>query len=237
MAVLGDFLDKAANWPGVPAQGWEFAVPSADLNILGNDQWGDCAAAGAMHLIQAMTSNASTPLVPTTEETLALYSAVTGFNPNAGPPGNNPTDQGTALTDLLAYWQKTGITIAGQSHKIVGSASVDISSVAQMRYAAYTFGGLYLGMNCPNQCEQDTSNWNFAAGLPIAGGHCIIQAGEGSAGGKIGTWGLWVPATWDFLLSYLDEAYVVLTEDWLSARGKTPTGLDLDGLLAAMKQF
>jgi hypothetical protein len=187
-----------------------------------------------LHLIQGQSSNTGNPLTATTAQALALYSAVTGFDPN-----DPSTDQGTVLTDLLTYIQKNGVEMNNSTGKpvtveVVGSASLDISSVAQMRYAAYTFGGNYLGINCPEQCEQDTSNWNFAPGLPIAGGHCIPQEGEGGAGGKIVSWGMVIPCSNGFLLSYLEEGYVVITKAWLNAQGKSPTGLDLNSLVAAM---
>jgi len=234
MPALGDFLDRAIAWPTVPAKGWEFAVPSSDMDILGNDQFGCCAEAGAMHLIQAQQANVGRRVVPTKADTLNLYTAVTGFKSD-----DPSTDNGTVLTDLLNYWQATGITLGNVVHKIAGYASVDISSVAQMRFAAYTFGGLYLGMNCPKQAEINVNNWNFdPTNLPIAGGHCIIQCGEGAAGGKIGTWGLWIPSSWRFLLGTLDEGYVVITEDFVDQNtGKSPTGLDLDGLLAQSRMF
>ena len=227
--TLGDFLDKATTWPAVPPQGWEIAVPTTSLNILGNDQYGDCAEAGALHLIQAQQYNVGATVIPTEQDALNLYSTVTGFNPN-----DPSTDQGTELIALLNYWKTTGITIGSKVHKIVGYASLDITSVQQMRYAAYTFGGTYLGINCPNECESDTTNWNFAPGLPIAGGHCIIQAGEGAAGGTVGSWGMWIPASWQFLLGYIEEGFIVIGQDWLDAQDKSPVGLDLNGLIAAM---
>ena len=228
--ALGDFLPKATSWPAVPPQGWEAAVPASALNILGNDQWGDCAEAGALHLIQAMSYNAGRPLNPSYDDAIRLYSAVTGFDPN-----DPATDQGTVLTDLLQYWQNTGITVGSTVHKILGFATVDFTSIQLMRYATYLFGGLYLGINCPAKCQQDTSNWNFGPGLPIDGGHCVICAGEGAAGGKTGSWGMWIPTSNEFYLSYVDEAFCVVTEDFVNAQGKTPTGLDVTGLLAAMK--
>ena len=227
--ALGDYLDKATAWPSVPAQGWEFAVPAPDLSVLGNDQFGDCGPAGALHLIQAQSANTGKLITPATSDALSLYTALTGFN-----PADPSTDQGVVLTDLLAYWQTTGIAVGSTVHKIEGFASVDISSVAQMRYAAYTFGGLYLGLNLPAAC-QTAQNWNFGPGQQIEGGHCVILAGQGRAGGKIGTWGMWVPATWQFLLTYLDEAYIVCSEDWVNSQDKSPSGLDLNALLAAMK--
>ena len=235
--ALGDFLPKATSWPAVPAQGWESAVPKSALNILGNDQWGDCAAAGALHLIQAQSYNAGRPLNPSYDDAIKLYSAVTGFDPNAGPAGSNPTDQGTALTDLLGYWTKTGISVGSTVHKILGYATVDFTSIAMMRWATYTFGGLYLGINCPDKCQQDLTNWNFGPGLPIDGGHCVIRVGEGAAGGQTNSWGLIIPTSNEFYLSYVDEAYCIVTEDWVNAQGKSPSGLDLNGLLAAMKEI
>jgi len=234
--ALGDFLDKATTWPAVPPKGWEYAVPADALSVLGNDVWGCCTAAGCLHFIQAMSYNTGRPIQPTTEESLALYTATTGFDPSAGPSGSNPTDNGAACTTVLDYWQKTGVTAGGQLHKIVGYASLDVSSLAQWRYAAFTFGGLYLGINCPAECQQDTSNWNFQPGLPIEGGHCIVQLGQGADGGHVDSWGMNIPVSNSFILGYVDEAYAVISQDWIDQNsGKTPTGLDLTGLLAAMK--
>jgi hypothetical protein len=235
MPALGDFVDRATTWPAVPPQGWEFKVNPADWGMLGNDQYGDCACAGICHLIQGQSTNTGNPLHATTDQALALYSAATGFNPN-----DPSTDNGTVLTDLLTYIKANGVEMTDATGKpvtveVVGSASLDITSLAQLRYAAYTFGGNYLGINCPQECETDTTNWNFAPGLPIAGGHCIPQEGEGGAGGQIISWGMKIPVSNQFLTGYLEEGYVVITKAWLNAQGKTPTGLDLNGLVAAME--
>jgi hypothetical protein len=228
--ALGDFLDKATMWPAVPAQGWEYAVPASALDILGNDQYGDCAEAAALHLIQAQSYNVGRPVNPTLQDALNLYSAVTGFNPN-----DPATDQGTVLTDLLAYWQNTGITIGSTLHQIEGFAQLDITSMAQLRWAAYTFGGDLLGLNLPGACEQNLANWNYGPGQPTAGGHCVPQLGEGADGGKVDSWKIIIPVSVPFLASYLDEACIVVTKDWLNAQNESPSGLDLNGLLAAMK--
>jgi hypothetical protein len=178
--------------------------------------------------------------VPTTAQALALYSAVTGFDPNAGPSGNNPTDNGGVLTIALDYWKNTGFEVTTRSGKsrlsqIVGWASLDISSFALMRWAAYTFGGSYLGIQCPQQCEDDTTNWNFAPGLPSAGGHCIDQAGEGSQGAKMRSWGLFIPASAGFMGSYIDEGYIVVSDTFLNQQNVDPLGINLNSLVAAMK--
>ena len=232
---FGDFLPKATEWPAVKPRGWEYAVKPSDLEILCNDKFGDCAEAGAMHLIQVETANTGQPLRGTLEQTLGLYSAVTGFDPS-----NPYSDQGTDLLTLLEYWKATGITVTDASgkpyvHKILGWASLDLSSVAQIRYANDIFGGTYLGIKCPQSCMDDTSNWTYVPDSPIEGGHCIDGTGQGSAGGHIISWGLNIPFTWEFMQHNLDEGYVVVSESWVAQQGKSPSGLDLDGLLAAMK--
>lgn len=233
--AFGDFLPKATEWPSVAPRGWEYAVNPSDLDVLGNDKWGDCAEAGAMHLIQIETANAGSPLRGTLQQTIDLYTAVTGFDPN-----DPSTDQGTELLSLLQCWKNTGITVTDANgkevvHKILGWASLDLSSVAQMRYANDVFGGTYLGINCPQSAESDTSNWTYQAGSPIVGGHCICGVGQGSAGGHIISWGMSIPFQWNFMLNYLDEGFVVVSENWINHQGKSPSGLDLDGLLSAMK--
>jgi len=233
--AFGDFVDKATSWPAVAARGWEYAVPPGQLEMLGNDQYGDCAEAGAMHFIQVETANSGNPLHGTLQQTLDLYTALTGFNPS-----DPSTDQGTDLLSVLQYWKHTGITVtdaAGKEvvHKILGWASLDVSSVPQMRYANDLFGGTYLGIQCPKSAEDDTSNWLYQAGSSILGGHCVNGTGQGSAGGHIQSWGLNIPFNWEFMLNYLDEAYALISPAWVNAQGKSPSGLDLDGLLGAMK--
>jgi hypothetical protein len=238
--ALSDFMAPAASWPAVKPWGWEYALPDGDLNILGNDVVGNCGPCGALHLLQTQAASLKNQiLTPTLEDALALYSAVGGYDPNAplNPDGSNPTDQGVDLLTLLQYWKNTGITVGGVKHTIRGFASLDLSSVAQMRYAGYLFGGLYLGINCPQSAEDDTSDWQYVPGSPVAGGHCINLAGEGSLGTHIQSWGMNIPTSWDFLLHQLDEGYVVLTDIWVDAQDEAPSGVDINGLLAAMSRI
>lgn len=241
--VLGDHLDRVETWPEVPAAGWEYGANVGPLEVLGNDLWGDCADAGMMHSVQTMTGNTSDPVHATTQQTLDLYSAQAGFNINAGPPGNNPTDQGTVLTDLLNYVVKNGVMMTDRRGNVVkvevlGWAAVDITSVPQMRFAAYNFGHLYVGIQCPANFLSDTSNWIFDPTSPIEGGHCVNGEGEGHVGAHVQSWGLNIPSPWSTMLQVLDEAYIFLTDRWVDKnKGKTPSGLDMAGLESAMQKF
>jgi len=99
------------------------------------------------------------------------------------------------------------------------------------------FGGVYLGINCPRQALENTTNWVDWPTSPIAGGHCVTQEGEGSAGGKTVSWGMVIPTANSFYSAYLEEGYCVITKSWLNAQGQSPSGLNLDGLVSAMKSL
>lgn len=60
--------------------------------------------------------------------------------------------------------------------------------------------------------------------------HCVGYS-QGSA--VLSTWGQRQRANWDWLRLYMDEAFVVISEDWL--RGdKSPQGLDVPALTDAL---
>ena len=238
--ALGDFLDKATAWPAVPAQGWEYSPLPFTLDMLGNDVVGDCVIAAAMHYAQIETANTGNPLTPTTALALQTYADITGYDPSqTDANGNNPTDNGTDFEQqLFPYWQKTGIPLLDKNgktvlHTIKGFAALDLTSVAQQRYALRLFGGKLTGFNCPQSIVGNTTNWNDPSG-PIAGGHGVTEPGQGAAGWHTISWGALIPGTWAFSQALADEMYIVTTDAWINAQGKSPSGLDLNGLLAAM---
>jgi hypothetical protein len=180
-----------------------------------------------------------TVIIPTEAEVLALYSAVTGFDPNAGPPGSNPTDNGAAMTDVLAYMQSTGITIGGVVYKILGWAEIDITNLAHRRIGCQLFNGTYTGVNLPSAAqsqfiEGQQCDWEVVPNDTIVGGHCIFRPGYGSEGDAYVTWAnWWVKASAAWSAAYIEEEYVIITPEWFSAATqKTPGGLDLATLEA-----
>ena len=241
---LGNFLDKATSWPAVKAWGWEYAAAPIKLDMLANDTLGDCVIAACMHFAQVETANTGAPLTPNAELAIQTYSAVTGYDPSqTDDQGNNPTDQGTSFeSQMFPYWIKTGIPMLDAKgnlvyHKIKGFAALDITSIQQQRYATFLFGGSLLGIQVPQSAMPsgpgEVPNWNTFTG-PILGGHGINRMGQGAAGGEVASWGMKIPYTNAFAQQAMDESYIVTTDQWLnSTTGKSPTGLDLNGLLAA----
>jgi hypothetical protein len=226
--ALGQFLRGPL--PPVPAVvDWVSQV--AEWPLYGNDQWGCCVFAAAGHMIEAVTTyGRGTGTMPTTDELLAAYSAVTGFDPNAGPPGANDTDQGTVIQDALSYWRKAGIA----GHRILAFAEVDVHNITQVDSALALFGHLMIGVNFPAIAMDQ-----FNAGQPwttvtddggIDGGHAVDLGYDATGTLKVITWArvqTLTPAWWE---RYVEEAWVIISPEWLTAAGANPAGIDLHAL-------
>lgn len=195
--------------------------------MLANDSLGDCVIAEGLHEIEARTTYASTPFVATTAEAIATYSAVTGYN-----PADPSTDQGTNMADFMAYWRKTGVA----GHKIVAYASVDIKSFTEIEAAVALFGAVACGISFPKSAMAQFDAGQTWDVVPndggIEGGHAIHLGAYDSKTGlyEVVTWGAVQKVTRKFLAKYLEEAWVVITQDWIEANGSSPAGLDLYGL-------
>jgi hypothetical protein len=224
--LLRDYLPAALPSPEAK-RAWEYSVSDRTwaASMLGNDQVGNCVIAAMLHYIMAAQANVGKPITFTTQQALDLYSAITGYN-----PANPSTDQGTAWTDALAYWQTTGCC----GHKILGWAALDISSLDAIKQGISIFGGVLIGTTITQSMEDQFRNrqpWNTPITGSVLGGHGIPWLGYGRHGQTCITWGSRQQMD-QAALSQVDEAYIVVTQDWLDAQGKSPSGMDLDTLTA-----
>jgi hypothetical protein len=206
-----------------------------------NERYGDCVWASIGHAVQSLTYYGGVEYKTLSErELLTAYSAVTGFDPYIHGE-DNPTDKGTVVADALSYWRKAGI--AGDQ--------IRAYAYVHKAFAAYAagidiFGFLNVGIQLPRYAwkrfEQGADHWD----LPTArdsqvneGGHSIHVAGyDANAQYFLAvTWGQLIKVSWDFLHRYADEAWVVITDDWLDQWGRTPRGLDLAALGANFERL
>ena len=83
---------------------------------------GNCTVAGFYHMLmtQRSVAQAGNPLVVTTEQALADYSAITGYDPTTGA-----NDNGAYCSDVLAFYLAKG--------RILGKASVDFHNVDMVK--------------------------------------------------------------------------------------------------------
>ncbi len=211
---------------------WEYKV--GDWPMMVNDSVGDCTCACAGHMIQNWTAHTYGMATPTDDEIIAAYSAITGY-----VPGDESTDNGAAITDVLSYWQNPGIA----GHKILAWAEIDTKNLAAIKQAIFLFGGIDCGFNVPGSAMDQFNagqTWTVVPGSDDEGGHSVPILGYGSLGATCITWAKRQPLAWDFFAQYFDEAYCIITQDWLTAAQTSPiAGLDLAALqadLAALKQ-
>jgi hypothetical protein len=198
---------------------------------LGNDQYGDCVEADEGHYLMLRTANASSIVVPTTEQVLALYSAETGFNPN-----DPNTDQGTDETGDCQYMVSTGLL----GHKASATGMVDPTNMALMRWCIQLFGACKIGLNVPQSAIDQFNAGQPWAQVPddggIAGGHdvpLVRYYADGSF--DCITWGQRQRILPNFLApsaGYLEEAHALLFPDFITSTGNTPAGFNLTMLIA-----
>lgn len=206
-----------------------------------NDALGDCTVACAGHEMLQWSTYAGHPFRPTDAQILQAYSAVSGYT-----PGDPNSDVGAVVLNVLKYWRKIGIA----GHKILAFVSVDPKNHTEVKQAIQLFGNVYLGIGLPITAQRPTTGVN---GLPVWsmpkhgvsgdgapwswGGHACPAAGfgsdaKGNTGLEVITWGQVYDMTWGFFDTYVDEAYCILSLDWIDGFGTAPSGFDLATLQA-----
>jgi hypothetical protein len=210
-----DFSDKVKTW-----------------GMMLNDKLGCCTISAAGHEIQQWTANAGTQQTPPDSSILSAYEAVSGYR-----PGQPDTDSGANMLDVLKYWRKNGIA----GHKIGAFAALDPTNLDHIRTAVWLFGSAYLGIALPTSAQKQDV-WDVPAGGATGdgkpgswGGHAVEIAGFSPEGVFVVTWGAVKLMTWNFFKTYVEEAYAIISQDFL-ADGKTPNnGLDMATLKADLK--
>lgn len=202
-----------------PSTAWRDKAQKSLSAMLGNDVVGDCVIAGIMHAIGIWTANGATEEVFTTQQATELYFKLTGG-----------VDSGLMLQTALKYAQQVGI----YGHKIGPYLAIDPHNKAELQAAISNFGCAYLACSLPARWQRDLSIWDANAGYTI-GGHCITGVDYDQLIIDTSTWGQLANMTYAGCSQYVDEAYVILSPDWYKS-GKSPTGLDVDGLMKALQE-
>ena len=191
-----------------------------------NDRVGDCTTAAAGHMIEAWTAAVRGQAVEISEQSvLDAFQHVKRVDPLTG-------EEGAIELEVLQFWRKQGIG----GHKIGAFARVPVHTRRLAETGAWLFGGLYIGLQLPLTAqEQDVWDWTGSlsgnARPGTWGGHAVDVVAYDALGLTIVTWGRLKQMTWEFWDRYCDEAYCILSEDFLDA-GRAPNGFDLGALKA-----
>ncbi|MGC8470035.1 MAG: hypothetical protein ACP5NI_09045 [Acetobacteraceae bacterium] len=232
----------AAPLPAPPARAeWVSAV--SGWPMLANDRVGDCTLAAAGHLIQAWTTATGAARVMTDADAISAYTLIGGYR-----PGDPATDIGCYETAVLGWWLTKGLAVGeGPLDLLDGFATLDPRDGRLIRQAIALLGGVYAGLSLP-LTAQDGGAWEVPASGPVGdgapgswGGHAVPLLGYDAEGLVCVTWGAPQRLSWAFWETYADEAYALLSRDFLAANGTTGSGLswaafaaDMEGLRARL---
>jgi hypothetical protein len=222
--------------PGLPtppaSTSYAALAASALAQMYENDSLGDCVIAGVQHVEGLMTGNQpATPLLYTTAQTTAFYSAACGY-----VPGNPSTDQGCDIQTVLAYWENNGAP-AGSAHKPVGYLAVDPTNQVEVQTAIWLFQNAVPGIDLPDAWINPFPSapgflWDVAGAPDPDNGHCPPGIDYNAQGMVISTWAMTGVMTWAAVAYYCaaaqgGEMYTVISQDTLNAAtGLAPDGLD-----------
>lgn len=238
---------KAPALGALPASiDWYTKAKASVIQVLGNDQQGDCVMANMGHAVGAWTGNESgTPVLSSDAEALAEYHRIGG-----------PGDNGLVISDTLDVFQSTGIKVGGEIRKIDGYVAVNPANPDEVKAAIAFFGGFTIGFNVPGQWmgrnAHDGAVWDNVGFFFPEGGHCVRGLGfrtvkdtaqavsYNDVGVQFATWGFIVTITWEAMANsrIVDEAYVELAgELWTGADKVAPNGFDLAALKADLTKL
>lgn len=226
---LAKYLTTAISLLPVAPTGIGWNKPK-NWGMMLNDSLGDCTCAAMGHMIYQWTSYTKpTPTVPPDAAILTAYEAVSGY-----VPGDTSTDNGATCIDALNYWRNTGV----DGHRIYAYVQVDLMNTEELKQAIAIFGNVYLGIALPLSAQQQTT-WTVPSegttgdGVPGSwGGHCIPIVAYDAENCTAVSWGNTLEMSWEFLQTYGDEAYAVLSLDWVNHSNVSPSHFNFTTLNA-----
>ncbi len=212
-----------------PVRAWEYVIRDDAWGMLGNDTIGNCTVVSKAHILMAVTANTygiGGIIIPTLDEVISLYSAITGYDPKTGA-----NDNGAAMTDVNDYLLKNGLA----GHKLLGWVKIDHTSRVHFEQCVELFGACDTGVLLPDSAERQFDagqNWDLVSPPdPGQDGHDVPYLGYGRQGETCITWARRQPCGISWFTQYADEGYGLIWEDWFDTHtGISPSHFDRDQL-------
>lgn len=207
--------------PPPPRVDWSRGF-NIDYGMMLNDTLGDCTEAKKGHAVQIWTlCNGRMVTVPDSV-VLAAYESGGGY-----VPGDPSTDNGEDMLTNLTNWRKNGFG----GHGLSAFAAIDYSSFALVSQSIYLFGLVDIGFSVPQSAVDQNAKGEIWDVVPddggSVGGHDVVIPMFDSATETLTciTWGMRQKMTWAFFQKYVDEAYALLSPNWISSKNLDPSGI------------
>lgn len=218
--------------PSAPLTGGHASIIT-EHNMFGNDTVGDCTCADVGHATLYWNKEARKAVDVSTENVLAMYSAITGYNPD-----DPNSDTGANMADVAKYHQKTGLEDEqGNRHKVAAYLAVTPGNFEELKQSIYLFGACSIGWELPESAQQQfqaQQPWGVVSGSPIEGGHDTLAVGYDPQFLYVVTWGAVQKVEWGFVSKYMDEGIVKFSEEMLDS-GKSQEGFNVTQLTKDLK--
>lgn len=204
-----------------------------------NTELGCCTISAIFHSIQIWSLNSSEEITESDKSVLSLYEEACGYSPD-----DSSSDQGGIEQNVLKYCCNTGVPLDdGTREKFLGFAEVDTRNINDIKTTIAEFGICYLGVEIPQGIWDESGNpktvWDGSGDSEIVGGHAIAACKYDETGVTVISWGSLYLLTWEFFSKYVDEAYAIISQDWINSQNKTPLGLtkeELENLMNTVKE-
>ena len=196
-----------------------------DVDALGNLELGVCGLAGPAHQVRWEDRLCGRP------ETVRTVHVVDEYQNFGYVPGDETTDNGCYALEVMRRWRSVGLFSRAP---IVAFGQVDFYDRAQVAAATFLLGGVFLCLALPKLVRDGSifraRVWDVAQDDGgTAGNHLVWRFGD-----EVNTWGNAVLVTPEFVERYAYDAYAVASADAVKPDGRALSGLDLEGLRAAV---
>lgn len=215
---------------------WTTKLDVTRLGTMLNTKIGCCTISAMGHAIQVWTANDSPSMVTVSDTVIGdRYRDACGW-----VPGRHSTDNvGGVETKVLNHWLRNPL----DGHVIEAAAAIEPGNNGSMRDAIWLFGGVYVGIGLPLSARSQTI-WSVPQGGTTGdgrpwswGGHAVFVCGYNSRGVFCITWGQIKRMTWNFVATYMDEAYAILAKDWTGIDQMAPSGFNRAALISDLNSL
>jgi hypothetical protein len=208
---LAAFLKKL---PPVPKE-WDFDIAHSKKSIptpmFGNDVYGDCVIAGRAHQTLRFEMLEQKKLI-----TINDNDVLNEYWKEEGGKGDK-YDNGLIVLDSLKLWRSKGWTAAKHKYSIHAFAQINQTKQTEVKAAIFLLTGVGAGLQMPISAEAQLTAgkiWDVTKGSDAKvgswGGHYVYLSGYTAIGPVCITWGRKQQMSWNFFLTYCDEAYAMV---------------------------